>query len=121
MSVHAARRPSRITCTDLFCGAGGSSQGAEDAGISLVMAVNHWDRAIETHSSNFQAAGHDCRNISDDCWFRMLTPAEIGLGMAFPDDYVVTGNKREKVRQYGQGVTPPVARWILSRIVDSLR
>lgn len=63
--IHAVSRPSRITCTDLFCGAGGSSQGAEDAGISLVMAVNHWDRAIETHQTNFQEAGHDCRNISD--------------------------------------------------------
>lgn len=66
MSKHAARRPSRISCTDLFCGAGGSSLGAEAAGVSLVMAVNHWDRAIETHQTNFHEAAHDCRSVSDE-------------------------------------------------------
>lgn len=53
-----------VTVTDLFCGAGGSSQGAEAAGARLVMAANHWRLAIETHSSNFPHADHDCADIS---------------------------------------------------------
>lgn len=57
----------------------------------------------------------------EDCSFRMLMPAEIGRGMAFHDEYVVLGNQRERVQQYGQAVTPPVARWLLERVMESLR
>src|SRR5690348_7454202 len=61
----ASRAPSYLSATDLFCGAGGSSIGAEAAGVSLVMGINHWVRAIETHSTNFPRADHDCRDVSD--------------------------------------------------------
>lgn len=53
-----------LTVTDLFCGAGGSSIGAELAGATLKMAANHWSLAIETHNSNFPDAAHDCADIS---------------------------------------------------------
>ena len=46
----------------------------------------------------------------DDVEFRMLEPDEIKLGMAFPRDYVLLGNKREQVKQSGNAVTPPAAR-----------
>lgn len=52
------------TITDLFCGAGGSSLGAEMAGGELRLALNHWPRAIETHNTNFPDADHDCNDIS---------------------------------------------------------
>jgi DNA (cytosine-5)-methyltransferase 1 len=53
-----------VTITDLFCGAGGSSLGAEAAGGTLVMAANHWQTAIEVHQAHFPEAGHDCADIS---------------------------------------------------------
>lgn len=53
-----------LTVTDLFCGAGGSSIGAEKAGATLRMAANHWRLAIETHNSNFPHADHDCADVS---------------------------------------------------------
>jgi site-specific DNA-cytosine methylase len=53
-----------VTVTDLFCGAGGSSLGAEMAGGQLRLGLNHWDRAIETHATNFQHADHDCEDVS---------------------------------------------------------
>jgi DNA (cytosine-5)-methyltransferase 1 len=56
----------------------------------------------------------------DDCGFRMLEPQEIGRAMAFPSDYVVLGNKRERVKQYGNAVTPPVMEMIFKRCVESL-
>lgn len=59
------------TITDLFCGAGGSSIGAELAGASLRLALNHWERAIETHATNFQHADHDCNDVA------ALTTAQI--------------------------------------------
>lgn len=53
------------TATDLFCGAGGSSQGAEMVpGVRLRMAANHWKTAVRTHSLNFPHADHDCADIS---------------------------------------------------------
>jgi len=56
----------------------------------------------------------------DDCYFRMLKPIEIGKGMAFADGYVVLGNARQKVRQYGNAVTPPVSEWLYQRVAPSL-
>jgi DNA (cytosine-5)-methyltransferase 1 len=53
-----------ITVTDLFCGAGGSSLGAEGAGMELVMAANHWSTAIDVHQAAFPAARHDCADIT---------------------------------------------------------
>lgn len=55
---------SYITVTDQFCGAGGSSIGATAAGVELKLAMNHWQLAIETHSSNFPDALHDCADMS---------------------------------------------------------
>lgn len=37
----------------MFCGAGGSSSGARDAGIEIVAAIDLWDVAGETHKANF--------------------------------------------------------------------
>lgn len=52
------------TITDLFCGAGGSSLGAEAAGGTLVIAANHWQTAIDVHQHHFPDAAHDCADIS---------------------------------------------------------
>lgn len=52
------------TVTDLFCGAGGSSTGAQAAGMEIVMAANHWQTAIDVHQAAFPDAGHDCADIS---------------------------------------------------------
>lgn len=56
----------------------------------------------------------------EDCGFRVLSPFEIQLGMAFDPDYIVTGNNKEKVRQLGNAVTPPVMKMILERCVETL-
>ena len=54
------------TSTDLFCGAGGSSEGARqaDSRVEIRIAVNHWSRAVETHARNFPGTDHDCADIS---------------------------------------------------------
>ena len=61
---------SYLTITDQFCGAGGSSQGARrlsrkmGGGLEIVLAMNHWRLAIETHNTNFPQTDHDCADIS---------------------------------------------------------
>lgn len=53
-----------LTATDLFCGAGGSSLGAQTAGVELSMAANHWATAIAVHQAHFPHARHDLADIS---------------------------------------------------------
>ena len=56
-----------------------------------------------------------------DCLFRMLEPHEIGAGMAFLPDYKVLGTKRQRVKQYGNAVTPPVAEVIIAALVECIQ
>nr|WP_234018572.1 DNA cytosine methyltransferase [Streptomyces sp. SID8377] len=56
----------------------------------------------------------------NDVLFRMLEPHEIGRAMSFHPDYVVLGSKRDRVRQYGNAVTPPVAEVILCALVEAI-
>ena len=56
----------------------------------------------------------------EDATFRMLEPHEIQAAMAFTDTYRVLGNRRERVRQLGNGVTPPAAEFLLTAIARSL-
>lgn len=62
----------------------------------------------------------DDRPRVEDCGFRMLEPHEIQAAMAFPKEYVVTGNRREKVKQLGNAVTPPVMQMLVKRCLASL-
>ena len=55
-----------------------------------------------------------------ECGFRMLEPHELKLGMSFPDEYIILGNKRDQVKQIGHAVACNVAQWIAERCVESL-
>ena len=57
---------------DLFCGAGGTSLGARQAGAKVRFALNHWDVAVATHSANFPEAKHVNSRL-DEC-----RPSECG-------------------------------------------
>lgn len=57
------RKTSSVSVTDLFCGAGGSSLGAAALGADITWALNHWDRAIETHARNFPNTRHERTDI----------------------------------------------------------
>lgn len=56
----------------------------------------------------------------EDVRFRMLEPHEIGRAMSFADSYVVLGSKRERVRQYGNAVTPNCAEVIVAALVEAI-
>jgi len=71
-----AKKDSGITGTDQFCGAGGSSSGAEKAGVKITQAMNHWKLATETHNANFPDADHDCTDIQA-CDPRRYRPTNI--------------------------------------------
>ena len=61
----------------------------------------------------------------DNCLFRMFDLGEIARTMAMHrhvdgSEYVVTGNKRERMAQYGNGVTPPAMQFLVARLQEVL-
>lgn len=57
-----------IYCADLFAGSGGTSTGlmqaADALGLSVnLIAVNHWQTAIETHTANHPGVTHYCEDL----------------------------------------------------------
>lgn len=61
-----------IEFIDLFCGAGGSSTGLVLAGYRLLLGVNHWPVAVETHADNHGEAEHWCEDIDRTDMRRLL-------------------------------------------------
>lgn len=47
---------------DLFAGAGGMTTGAEQGGMRVVWAANHWDRAVQIHKLNHP----ECVTVQQD-------------------------------------------------------
>lgn len=75
---------------DLFCGAGGSSSGAvvaiECMGAEIdLVAVNHWDLAIATHSDNHPHARHHCVNLDAARPEDLVPEGSLDLLMASPE------------------------------------
>lgn len=52
-----------LSCTDFFCGMGGSSTGLVEAGYQVRLAANHWATAIETHAANHPGTEHLCADL----------------------------------------------------------
>ncbi|MCL4413181.1 MAG: DNA cytosine methyltransferase [Actinobacteria bacterium] len=77
------------------------------------------------HSLCVAEAEVDSVAITDDelerVRFRMLEPdPELRRAMAFADDYELVGNKRQMAAGLGNAVTPPVAEWVVGRLLDTL-
>jgi site-specific DNA-cytosine methylase len=58
----------KILAADLFCGAGGASTGfiraCELLGIDYeLLAINHWQTAVDTHSANYPHVKHLCESV----------------------------------------------------------
>lgn len=53
-----------MRAVDLFCGAGGFTTGAQAAGLEVVACVNHWARAVETHTANHPDVAHYCQDAA---------------------------------------------------------
>lgn len=58
---------------DLFAGWGGFTEGAEQAGIDVVWAANHWPLAVEAHAANHPRTAHACQDLQQADW--SLLPA----------------------------------------------
>ncbi|KAK4945604.1 hypothetical protein LTR10_015223 [Elasticomyces elasticus] len=54
----------KYSYADFFCGAGGASQAAHDAGLALQMALDFDKDAIQTYTSNFARPGLEIREVA---------------------------------------------------------
>ena len=75
---------------DLFCGAGGTSTGlleaAEMLGVKLrLIAVNHWDLAIATHSRNHPGVRHINSNLENVDPRKMVPGGKLRILVASPE------------------------------------
>lgn len=72
-----------IRAIDLFCGAGGSSYGARNAGVEIVAGFDFWKPAIATYKENFIRAetfDADIREIDVQALKRRLGKIDLILG-----------------------------------------
>lgn len=53
------RGEGRILGADLFAGAGGLSEGLRKAGVDVILGIDHYDYAVETHASRFPGLSVD--------------------------------------------------------------
>lgn len=83
---------------DFYCGMGGSSTGLQRAGFQVKAAVNHWDRAIETHSANHPDTDHWCVDVST-LEMRRLPKARVLWASPICTEISPAGGRRRRPRQ----------------------
>jgi DNA (cytosine-5)-methyltransferase 1 len=79
-----------IQVADFYCGAGGTSTGLIRAAKSLgkkveLTAINHWDKAIETHTKNHPQVRHLCEGINNLNPRKVFPGGRIKLLVASPE------------------------------------
>jgi DNA (cytosine-5)-methyltransferase 1 len=99
----------RMPLIDSFYGAGGPARPV--TGPATTATTRHRHALVESCGQ---------RPAIDDCLYRMLQPHEIQRVMAFADDYRVLGSQRQRVRQLGNAVTPPVSHMLVERCVEGV-
>ena len=75
---------------DMFCGGGGESTGlftaAEKSGVEIKLsAINHWERAIETHAANYPGAEHFCESVEHLDPTKVVASGKLDLLWASPE------------------------------------
>lgn len=57
-----------MKAVDLFAGWGGFTCAAEQAGVRVVWAANHWPLAVEAHAQNHPHTEHVCQDLRQADW-----------------------------------------------------
>jgi DNA (cytosine-5)-methyltransferase 1 len=107
----------KLAIADLFCGAGGTSTGAIEAAEALgyrptLTAVNHWDRAIATHSANHPGARHLCAAVDDLNPRELFREGELDLLWASPEcTHHSTARGGKPISDQSRATAHCVTRW----------
>ncbi len=111
-----------LQAADLFAGAGGFSTGLLHACADLertaeLLAVNHWPRAIETHSLNHPGVRHLCENLDNVDPRKVHPGGRLNILLASPE-CVHFSNARGGVPMSDQS---RASAWHIVRWADALR
>lgn len=79
-----------IYAADLFAGAGGTSTGlmaaCAEMGLDVeLLAINHWDTAVETHAKNHPEANHLCASLDRIDPSKVVPRRKLDLLVASPE------------------------------------
>lgn len=79
-----------VYAADLFCGAGGTSTGlamaCKAAGLDVeLLAINHWDVAIDSHTANHPWARHRCESLDNVDPRKAIPGGRLQLLVASPE------------------------------------
>lgn len=103
---------------DLFCGAGGSSTGAQKAiasigGTMRLRAVNHWPIAIETHQRNHPHALHYVQDVEQADPEVIVPGGYLDILMASPEcKYHSRARGGKPVQDQGRMTAFAVMNWL---------
>jgi DNA (cytosine-5)-methyltransferase 1 len=80
----------KLVCVDMFCGGGGSSGGlieaAKELGFEIeLLAINHWDLAVQTHAANYPWARHICARVDQVDPRSVIPGGRVHLMIAGPE------------------------------------
>lgn len=79
-----------VYAADLFCGGGGTSTGLAQAAAAVgldvdLVAINHWEVAVATHTANHPWARHLCERIENVDPTRAVPGGKLDLLVASPE------------------------------------
>ena len=80
---------------DVFCGAGGLSEGFREAGFDVRLGIDIWKHACATHEANFPEGVTWCRDV------REITGKSIVEAVGGPVDVVIGGPNCQGVSERG--------------------
>lgn len=113
-----------IYAADLFCGAGGFSSGLINAAAKLgaeveLVAINHWDVAIQTHSANHANVRHLCQTIESVNPNEVVPGGRLDLLMASPEcTHFSTARGGKPMSEQSRCTVWCVLRWLEKLDVD---
>ena len=86
----AEQSKNMVRAVDLFCGGGGTNTGLKRAASKLgitvdLVAIDHWDLAIATHSQNHKHARHLCESADNVDPRKVVPGGRLGLLVASPE------------------------------------
>lgn len=90
---------------DLFCGAGGLSLGLHAAGFEVIVGIDHYREALETHRANFPGLSVDWDLSDDDVVARV-----IDLGRASGVDLIAGGPPCQPFSKAGRSIIRELVR-----------
>lgn len=111
---------------DLFCGAGGTSTGilhaCADLGITpSLLAVNHWIKAIRTHTLNHPGVRHMCESLDNIAPQRAVPGGHLNLLAASPEctHHSVAAGGRPRNDQ-SRATAWHICRWAADLTVENI-